>query len=217
METVGPKRVSKRELTYWASGLAALCIAAVALVGWWPTRAPATVVLSVAAPKDQSATVRPSLKVASSPPVHLVIPSLGISTKVGLLGLQPDGEVMVPDNVTTVGWFRYGPTPGQIGSSVILGHVDSFRGPGVFFDLKTLHAGDEITVALADGVKVKFAVTKVVEYSKVDFPDRLVYGSHGTRSLNLVTCGGAFDHATGHYESNIVVFSRLVRVIRSTA
>ena len=119
---------------------------------------------------------------------------------------------MVPNNVTSVGWFRYGPTPGQLGSSVILGHVDSYRGPGVFFSLKTLLPGAIISVRLKDGVTTYFRVTRVVEYSKTNFPDALVYGPQGTRSLNLVTCGGAFDRTTGHYESNIVVFSDLLRV-----
>ena len=116
---------------------------------------------------------------------------------------------MVPTNTHVVGWYDDGPTPGEIGSAVILGHVDSFSGPGTFFYLKNLKVGDSITVKLADGVVTHFAVVKVVEYSKTAFPDQLVYGSHGTRSLQLVTCGGTFDHETGHYESNIVVFSRL--------
>jgi sortase (surface protein transpeptidase) len=126
------------------------------------------------------------------------------------LGLQPDRQIMVPTSAHVVDWYIDGPTPGQIGSSVILGHVDSFRGPGTFFYLKNLKAGNAITVKLADGKSVHFVVDSVVQYSKVSFPDRLVFGSHGFQSLELVTCGGTFDHATGHYESNIVVFSRFV-------
>jgi len=119
---------------------------------------------------------------------------------------------MVPTNTRVVGWYKDGPPPGQIGSAVILGHVDSYRGPGVFFNLKQLKAGDRITLVLANGTKTFFAVTKVVQYNKSSFPDHLVYGSNGTRALQLVTCGGAFDHATGHYESNVVVYSHLVSV-----
>jgi sortase (surface protein transpeptidase) len=119
---------------------------------------------------------------------------------------------MVPTTIHTVGWYIDGPAPGQEGSAVILGHVDSYQGVGVFFNLKSLTAGDQIEVVSADGVTTRFVVSKVVEYSKSAFPDRLVYGPHGTRSLQLVTCGGVFDHATGHYESNIVVFSQLVGV-----
>jgi LPXTG-site transpeptidase (sortase) family protein len=122
---------------------------------------------------------------------------------------------MVPTSIHTVGWYIDGPSPGQMGSAVILGHVDSYKGKGVFFNLKTLKLGDKITVTSSDGVLMTFKVTTVVQYSKSAFPDRLVYGSHGTRSLQLVTCGGVFDQATGHYESNIVVFSHLVSVTKT--
>ena len=149
-----------------------------------------------------------------SVPMGLVIPAIDVSTSVGTLGLQPDGQIMVPATTRTVGWFKYGPTPGQLGSSTILGHVDSFTGPGVFFNLKNLKPGDSLTVTLADHAVTHFVVTRVVEYSKSTFPNKLVYGPHGTRTLNLITCGGTFDRASGHYESNIVVFSRLTSVSR---
>ncbi|MBW4029748.1 MAG: class F sortase [Acidobacteria bacterium] len=142
----------------------------------------------------------------------MVVPALGIDLAVGQLGLQANHQVQVPTTAHTVGWFRLGPTPGQVGSAVILGHVDSYRGPGVFFELKTLAVGAPIEVRRADGSVMEFRVTRVVEYPKSNFPDALVYGSSSGRYLNLVTCGGTFDHATGSYESNIVVFSRLVGV-----
>ena len=141
------------------------------------------------------------------------MPSLGIAVPIGQLGLQANHQVQVPTSVHAVGWFRLGPTPGQVGSSVILGHVDSYRGPGIFFTLKTLAPGALIEVRLADGLTAQFRVTSVVQYAKATFPDHLVYGSHSNRWLNLVTCGGTFNHATGSYESNIVVFSRLVGTI----
>jgi sortase (surface protein transpeptidase) len=154
------------------------------------------------------ATTIPAL--SRSRPVRLTIPAIQVATSVTKLGLQANHQVMVPTNTTTVGWYIDGAAPGQVGSAVILGHVDSYLGPGVFFDLKNLKAGDRINVVLADGAVTSFAVTRVVEYSKTSFPDKLVYGSNGTQSLQLVTCGGTFDHATGHYESNIVVYSHLV-------
>lgn len=144
------------------------------------------------------------------------MPSLGIVVPIGQLGLQANHQVQVPTSAQTVGWFRLGPTPGQVGSSVILGHVDSYRGPGIFFTLKSLALGALIEVRLADGVTAQFRVTRVEQYAKSTFPDRLVYGSHSSRWLNLVTCGGTFDHATGSYESNIVVFSRLVGTVAAT-
>ncbi|MHB1906939.1 MAG: sortase domain-containing protein [Acidimicrobiales bacterium] len=212
----------RRPTGYGVASLVALAVAVGSLVGALPARDPGTLVLSPAAPAGAAApgapppvtrpspVVRPS-PVAHSRPVHLTIPALGISTAVGLLGLQSDGQVMVPTTVHTVGWFRDGPTPGVVGSAVILGHVDSYRGPGIFFELKTMRTGDVIRVTLADHVVLTFVVTRVVQFAKTHFPDRLVYGPHGTRSLNLVTCGGVFNHATGSYESNVVVFSTMLR------
>ena len=126
------------------------------------------------------------------------------------LGLNANGTVEVPTSVKVPGWFSPGPSPGQVGSAVILGHVDSYQGPGVFFQLRTLQPGDQINVNLADGVVATFNVTSVVMYQKTQFPDQQVYGSNGSSELQLVTCGGTFDPQTGHYLSNIVVYSSFV-------
>jgi hypothetical protein len=188
----------------------ALVVAVVAFAGTFAHSDPRSVTLSSATVVSDSSRVAKTRPLLRSEPVKLLIPALGIDTVVGTLGLQPDHQVMVPTSAHVVDWYEDGPTPGQIGSAVILGHVDSFRGPGTFFYLKNLKAGNSITVKLADGAIAHFVVMRVVQYSKTAFPDRLVFGSHGTQSLQLVTCGGTFDHATGHYESNIVVFSRFV-------
>jgi sortase family protein len=174
---------------------------------------------SPAAVKSAVATqpVPTALATDRSVPVMLRIPALGLAVYLGTsLGIEPNGIVQVPTGTTQPGWFRLGPTPGQIGSSVILGHVDSYLGPGVFFQLRTLAAGDQVDVGLADGVTAQFTVNTVAEYSKTDFPDQRVYGSHGASTLQLVTCGGAFDHQTGSYLSNIVVYTSLSAVIPAT-
>jgi LPXTG-site transpeptidase (sortase) family protein len=116
----------------------------------------------------------------------------------------------VPTDIQQPGWYRFGPSPGQEGSAVILGHVDSYQGPAVFFSLRSLVAGDAIYVTLADGVTAQFKVTSVAMYLKSNFPDQAVYASKGFSALQLVTCAGAFDTQTGHYLSNIVVYSSLV-------
>jgi sortase (surface protein transpeptidase) len=205
---------SRREMAWWGVAALALGVGAAALVGTMPQSVPAALVLSKAPPALQAVVQRAAvIHVPSSRPVRLTIPALKINIAVGTLGLQPDRQLMVPTNAHVVDWYIDGPTPGSVGSAVMLGHVDSFRGPGTFFYLKTLKAGDTIAVRLADGTEAHFVVTRVVEYAKTSFPDRLVFGSHGIRSLELVTCGGVFDHATGHYESNVVVFSRLVSAV----
>jgi sortase (surface protein transpeptidase) len=153
-----------------------------------------------------------TLAAARSVPTTLRIPAIGLSVPLSELGLNADGSVQVPTNTVEPGWFQLGPTPGQVGSAVILGHVDSYQGPGVFFQLRTLASGDQVFVDLADGVTVQFAVNSVAEYSKQQFPAQRVYGSHGSSALQLVTCGGTFDHQTGSYLSNIVVYTSLAAV-----
>jgi LPXTG-site transpeptidase (sortase) family protein len=148
--------------------------------------------------------------VARSVPVALRIPAIGVAVSVSTLGLNPDGTVQVPTNYQEPGWFRLGPSPGQMGSAVILGHVDSYQGPAVFFRLRSLRTGDRIEVSLADGVVAYFMVTAVATYPKEQFPARQVYASHGYSALQLVTCGGEFDTHTRSYLSNVVAYTSLV-------
>ncbi len=154
--------------------------------------------------------------VARSVPVALQIPAIGLTTSLSTLGLNTDGTVQVPTDYQQPGWFRLGPTPGQVGSAVILGHVDNHQGPAVFFQIRSLVPGDPVDVTLADGVMAQFTVTSVAMYSKSEFPDQQVYGSHGSSALQLVTCGGAFDAQTGSYLSNIVVYTSLVSTTPAT-
>lgn len=202
----------RRQWVWWSVAALALSVGALSLVATMPKSDPKSIVLTHVATTSTTKSTTKLPTIARSRPIRIAIPSIGVNTNVGTLGLQPDHQVMVPTNTRVVGWYKDGPPPGQIGSAVILGHVDSTQGPGVFFALKSMKAGDRVRLVLANGTVTTFSVTKVVQYSKTSFPDRLVYGSNGTRALQLVTCGGTFDHATGHYESNIVVFSRLVSV-----
>lgn len=150
------------------------------------------------------------LSLGRSTPVSLRVPAIGLSVPLSSLGLNPNGTVEVPTNFQEPGWYRLGPSPGQVGSAVILGHVDSYQGPAVFFRLRTLLAGDQIQVSLADGAVATFEVKNVVMYSKGQFPSLQVYGSHGYSALQLVTCGGVFDTTTRSYLSNIVAYASLV-------
>jgi LPXTG-site transpeptidase (sortase) family protein len=150
----------------------------------------------------QSAVPRP---VAA--PVSLTIPLIGVSTKLITLGLQSDGSLQVPPTTSVAGWYTGSPRPGAIGSAIIIGHIDSVTGPGVFFRLDELRRGDQVYVRRADGTMVEFRVTSVEEYLKDRFPTQAVYGPTPDAELRLITCGGAFDNATGHYLSNVVVYA----------
>lgn len=155
-------------------------------------------------------TGTPAVVPARSVPVSLRIPSIGVSVSLSRLGLNADGTAQVPTKYAEPGWFKLGPAPGQVGSAVILGHVDDKKGPAVFYKLPTLRAGDKVDVSLADGAVAHFAVKTVEKYLKAQFPARKVYASHGYSALQLVTCGGKFNATTGHYESNVVAYTTLV-------
>lgn len=145
-------------------------------------------------------------------PVQLRIPAINVAADVTGLGLNDDRTVEVPKDPDDVGWYRLGPSPGRPGSAVILGHVDSTRGPAVFYRLGQLEGGDRVAVRLADGVVAHFKVTRVVTYRIEDFPAREVYGrtAGGRPALNLVTCGGEYDKAAGGYQANVVVYTRFM-------
>lgn len=147
-----------------------------------------------------------------STPTTISIPRIGVHADLMTLGTNPDGSVQVPplEQARLAGWYSPGPSPGEIGSAVIVGHVDSAKlGPAVFFNLGSLRAGDTITVARADGRAATFTVDSVKSYPKTSFPSALVYGPSDQPSLRVVTCGGVFDRSARSYLDNIVVFATL--------
>jgi sortase (surface protein transpeptidase) len=146
---------------------------------------------------------------ATPVPVRLEIPRIGVSSSLDRLGRAPDGTVEEPGRWEVPGWYEPGPRPGDPGSAVILGHVDSKRGPAVFFRLRELRRGDEVRVTRADGASVRFVVQRTASYDKQRFPTDAVYYPTLTSMLQLVTCGGQFDVTTGHYRSNIIVFATM--------
>jgi hypothetical protein len=135
-----------------------------------------------------------------------------VHTDVIPLGLDPDGTVSVPPLETDApaGWYRNLASPGEPGPAVLLGHVDTYRGPAVFYRIDELRHGDSISVHLDDGRAVEFAVDSVRLYPKADFPTQEVYGQTVEPVLRLVTCGGAFDRNRRSYLSNVVVYASLV-------
>ena len=144
---------------------------------------------------------------AAAPPVALQIPAIGVRTRLVQLGLTRQGTLQVPSSPSVAGWYTGSPRPGGIGSSIIAGHIDSYRGPGVFYRLRELHPGNRIYVRQADGSLAVFRVTAVNQYPKAHFPAAAVYGPVPDAELHLITCGGTFDYATRSYLSNIVVYS----------
>jgi sortase family protein len=147
-----------------------------------------------------------------SKPVALRIRAIGVDTQ-RLVELEVDssGRLQAPEDFDAAGWYSGGPTPGEFGPAVIGGHVDSKRGPAVFYRLGALHKGDRVDVTRADRSTARFVIDRVARYAKAQFPTAAVYGNTTDRAeLRLITCGGAFDQTTGHYIDNIVAFGHLV-------
>jgi LPXTG-site transpeptidase (sortase) family protein len=168
-------------------------------------------------PAAPSAT-QPKLDPNPDPfPVGLTIPAIKVASSVTRLGLNKDKTVEVPHDPDDAGWYSKGPIPGQDGSSVILGHVDSKTGPAVFYRLKNLDPGDQIAVKLSDNTVARYRVARVAQYANRDFPAVKVYaGSPDRPALNLVTCGGEYDRDAGGYQSNVVVYARYSGATQST-
>lgn len=150
---------------------------------------------------------------AAAEPVAVGIPAIDVTSDLLRLDLNDDGTVEVPplEADDQAGWYQRGPTPGDVGPAVILGHVDSAEhGPGIFFDLGALRPGDEVTVSRADGTVAVFAVDRIEVHPKDEFPTIAVYGNTAEPQLRLITCGGDFDSAERSYEDNVIAFATLV-------
>jgi sortase (surface protein transpeptidase) len=148
---------------------------------------------------------------APSTPTQIEIPAIGVRAPIMQVGQNSDGTVQVPplDNHNLAAWYDGSVVPGQDGTSVILGHVDTYQGPSVFYSVKNLRRGDAIDVVRADGSTAVFTVIGVEEVQKSTFPTDSVYDNVRYPGLRLITCGGPFDSARGSYLDNIVVYAYL--------
>lgn len=167
----------------------------------------------VVAPHLESApTTTPSYPYVlhASKPKRLSIPKLSIDTSFEILSLNPDRSIGVPKEYTTVGWYDGSSLPGALGPSVILGHVDSFKGPGVFYHLGQLNTGDRFTIEREDGSIATFEVMKLERYKQSEFPTDLVYGPIDYAGIRLITCSGKYDRGTQRYSHNLVVYGKLI-------
>jgi sortase (surface protein transpeptidase) len=146
-----------------------------------------------------------------SRPVRLHIPSVKIDTDLLRLGLNTDGSLQVPWKPLLAGWYEGSPTPGQLGPSIIAGHVDSWAtGPAVFYRLGRVEVDARVRVTRADSSVAAFKVTAVRSYPKKSFPTSLVYGDVNRAELRLITCGN-WNSTKQEYDNNVVVFAHLTR------
>jgi hypothetical protein len=180
------------------------------MTGWAMAHEPGPVPAPPAEERSAPAAHKPP-KAVEAEPARLLIDKIGVNAAVSPVGLQRDGTVQVPplSHLGRVGWYRFGPAPGERGPAVLLGHVDSGRGgPGVFYRLHALKPGDAVRVTRSDGGSARFRVTSVEDVPKQRFPTARVYGDLDHAGLRLITCGGTFDRARASYTRNIIVWAR---------
>jgi sortase (surface protein transpeptidase) len=156
--------------------------------------------------ETSSSTPRPAS--ASSKPVRIQVPAIGVDSTLVRLGLTSKGALAVPTKAMTAGWYTGSAVPGRVGPAVIAGHVHWSGIPAVFARLAELAPGDRVIVTLSDGTTATFGVDRVGTYAKARFPTSLVYGPLDVPGLRLITCGG-YDRATRTYDANVIVFATL--------
>jgi Sortase domain len=143
-------------------------------------------------------------------PTRLVVGAIGVDADVIPIGLDVNRALAVPRDAQVTGWWSGGSVPGESGPTVIVGHFDSKVASGVFAKLQTLRKGASITIEDSEGSKYVYEVVQMEHLHKTAFPTEKVYGSTDGSTLRLVTCGGKFNRATGHYVDNTIAYAVLV-------
>ncbi len=152
-----------------------------------------------------------SLALPASDPTHISAPSVGIDADIIQVSQDSTGAIEMPPLFSwEAGWYKYSPTPGQIGPAIIVGHVDTYKGISVFWNLRYLKEGDLISVTRADGRIAKFKVIGLEQFYQNNFPTDKIYGNIKYPGLRLITCGGSFDSQTASYTENTVVFASMI-------
>ncbi|TXS51627.1 class F sortase [Streptomyces sp. t39] len=164
-----------------------------------------------AAAESRATPVVEPLSLTRSEPERIRIPRIAVDAP--FMGLSVGASGMLdappPDDRNLVGWWQEGVTPGEVGASIVAGHVDTRTGPAVFLLLPTLKAGDTVDIARADGSVATFVVDSVENFSKASFPNERVYADTPDAQLRLITCGGEYDRKAKDYKENVVVFAHL--------
>lgn len=166
---------------------------------------------------DRGGNDRADTVLAPSQPIRIRIPELRVRAPVHRVGLAGDGSIAVPplERHNEAGWYGGGPTPGQFGPAIIVGHADTRTGPSVFYGLDRLRRGAVIEVTRRDRRVAVFEVTSVEHFNKRRLPAERIYGDYRRPALRLITCGGRWSGAGAGYADNVVVFASLVATRRA--
>lgn len=202
-------------------GAAALLVLAVSLFGGNagsseasrpPLAVPASVPVASAPPPGQAAGQPAGRQLPRSRPVRLLIPKISVDAPFTDLAIGPTGRLEPPPahDVNLVGWHAKGVSPGEPGTAIIAGHVDTATSAAVFANLGELEEGDVFHVDRADGRRASFVVDSVETFEKDNFPSRRVYDDTARPEVRLITCAGEYDRSVKDYTDNLVVFAHLL-------
>ncbi|MES4891126.1 class F sortase [Streptomyces sp. NPDC096012] len=170
------------------------------------SRAPGASAVAQADPEQ------PGNALPRSVPTRLLIPKIAVDAPFTSLAIGTTGQLQPPPagDTNLVGWYADGATPGEQGTSIIAGHVDTTTSPAVFANLDQLESGDTFSVERADGRTAQFVVDTAESFAKDDFPSKRVYADAARPEVRLITCTGDYDHEARDYTENLVVFAHLV-------
>jgi LPXTG-site transpeptidase (sortase) family protein len=169
------------------------------------------VVQSPSAKAAETGLVLPPAK-----PKRLKIAEIAVDAPFTGLSIEASGQLEAPpsNDSNLVGWFQEGVTPGERGTAIVAGHVDTKTGPAVFMQLSTLKRGSKVDISREDGSIATFVVDSVETYEKSNFPNKRVYADTPDPQLRLITCAGEYDKKAQDYTENLVVFAHLEAVKR---
>ena len=175
-------------------------------------RAPPTPSTTEEAPRVVARSAVPAAPEQRPAPVRLAVPARGVDTVVDPSGVGPDGQMALPADVDRVGWYRFGPAPGDEGSAVLAGHVDDReQGLGALAPLRDAAEGDEVVLTDAAGTETRWRIVSREVLQKQVLPLDRLFARQGPPRLTLITCGGPFLAELGSYRDNVVVVAEPVR------
>lgn len=146
----------------------------------------------------------------ASLPERLFIPAIGVDAMIEEVSVNTDGNMKSPGSYSSVGWYKYGTIPGEIGNAVIAGHIDNGLGlDGVFKHLSALRKGDQISIITKDGMTRRFTVNEIVTYPYTEVPNEALFGNSGRTRLILITCAGRWITGDKTYDQRLIVSAEL--------
>jgi len=160
--------------------------------------------------KEPIKTVTPQTASVALP--KLVIPTANVNAHIIPVGVTATNNLDVPPNYTEVGWYKYGPRPGEQGNVVLDAHVDNGANiPGPFKHLRKAKVGDEISIHAEDGSEIKYRIIRTDVYWTKEFPSELIFHEKGGALLKLITCHGTFIPSEDTYDQRLVVTAALIQ------